>query len=171
MREQLAERESEGKKIADIPAHEVMQKIGFEMKEVKPGIYVYTNRKNGRHLVAADNQLQDANGKILSRNAVETVAVIRRARNLAVSDRHQENMECGKTLVRLFGEERGQAAVLHAYRGAHRENIKEYKIELEKAARENNRQQRTGETDLQTSKDGSDKARDKNRDRDWTHSR
>lgn len=171
LRERLAEKESEGKRIADIPAHEVMQKMGFVMKEVKPGIHVYTNQKNGGHLVAADNQLQDGNGRILSRNAIETVALIRKAINLTVPDKHQENLECGRTLVRHFGEERGQAAVLHAYRDVHRENIKEYKNELEKAARENNRQQKMGEVNSQTGKGDSDQTRDKNKDRDWTHSR
>lgn len=170
LRNQLAEKESEGKKIADIPAHEVMRKLGFEMKEVKPGIYIYTNQKNGRHLVTAGNQLLDANGKILTSNAIETVALIRKARNSTVPDKHQENLECGKTLVRLFGEERGQAAVLHASRDVHRENIKDYKMELENA-REKNRNQKPSENNSQPSKEIGDKTRDKNRDRDWTHSR
>lgn len=171
LRDQLAEKESEGKKIADIPAHEILQKIGLPLKEARPGIFVYFDRKNGRHLVAADNQLQDANGKILSRNAMETVSLIRRANNLTAPDKHQENLECGKTLVRLFGEERGQAAVLCAYRDIHRENIKDYKMELQNASREKYHQQKAGENNSIQSKDNSDKTRDKNRDRDWTHSR
>lgn len=171
LRQQLAEKESEGKKFADIPAHEVMQKFGYKMNEVKPGIYIYTNQKNGRHLVAVGNQLQDENGKILSRNAMETVALIRKAKNLTAPDKHQENLECGKTLVRLFGEERGQAVVLYAYCDIHRENIKDYKMELQNVAREKNGQQKADETNSQSSKDGNDKARDKNRNRDLTHSR
>lgn len=171
LRDRLAEKESEGKRIADIPAHEILQKIGLPMKEAKPGIFLYVDKKHGRHLVAADNQLQDANGKILSRNAMETVALIRKARDLTVPDKHQENLECGKLLVRLFGEERGQSAVLHAHRDIHRQDIKEYKRELQKAEPEKSRGQRSGEINSQPSKESSDKTRDKNRDRDWTHSR
>lgn len=171
LRDRLAEKESEGKRIADIPAHEILQKIGLPLKEAKPGIFVYFDKKNGRHLVAADNQLQEANGKILSRNAMQTVALIRRAGDLTVLDKHQENLECGKLLVRLFGEDRGQAAVLHAYRDIHRQDIKEYKMELQTVAVEKNGRQKTGGTNSHTSKDGNDKSRDKNRDRDWTHSR
>ena len=171
LREQLAEKESEGKKIVDIPAHEILQKIGLPMKEAKPGIFLYVDKKHGHHLVAADNQLQDASGKILSRNAMETVALIRRARDLTVPDKHQENLECGKMIVRLFGEERGQAAVLQAHRDIHCQNIKEYKMELQNAAPEKNRGQISGEINSQPGKESSDKTQDKNRDRDWTHSR
>ncbi len=171
LRDRLAEKETEGKKIADIPAHEILQKIGLPLKEAKPGIFVYFDKKHGQHLIAADNQLQDANGKILSRNAMQTAALIRRAGDLTVPGKHLENLECGKLLVRLFGEERGQSAMLHAYRDIHRENIKEYKMELQNAALEKNRGQKIGEINSQPGKDGSDKTRDKNRDRDWTHSR
>ena len=146
LRDQLAEKESEGKRIADIPAHEILQKIGLSLKEAKPDIFVYFDKKNGRHLVAADNQLQDANGKILIRNAMQTAALIRRAGDLTVPDKHQENLECGKLLVRLFGEERGQAAVLYAYRDVHRQDIKEYKMELQTVAVEKNSQHNTGRT-------------------------
>lgn len=171
LRDRLTEKESEGKRIADIPAHEILQKIGLPLKEAKPGIFLYVDKKHGQHLVAADNQLQDAKGKILSRNAMETAALIRRAGDLTVPDKHQENLECGKLLVRLFGEERGQAAVLHGYRDIHQENIKEYKMELQKAELEKNHEQKSGKINSQPSKDGSAKTHDKNRDRDWTHSR
>lgn len=171
LRKQLAEKESEGRKIADIPAHEIMQKFGVTMKEAKPAVFVFVDRKEGKHLIAADNRLRNADGKILTRNAMETVALVRRARDLAVPDKHQENLECGKTLARFFGEERGQAAVLYAYREIHHEDIKEYKAELEKAAPEKNRQQKTVETDSRLHKESSDKTPDKNKERGWTHSR
>lgn len=171
LRQQLAEKDSDGKKIADIPAHEIMQKIGIAMKEAKPGVFVFADRKEGKHLIAADNRLYNADGKILTRNAMETVALVRRARDLAVPDKHQENLECGKTLVRFFGEERGQAAVLYAYREIHREDIKEYKAELEKATPEKSRQQKIVETDSRLHKENDDKTPDKNKERDWTHSR
>ena len=169
LRDRLAEKESEGKKIADIPAHEILQKIGLPLKEAKPGIFLYVDKNHGRHLVAADNQLQDANGKILARNAVETAALIRRAGELTVPDKHQENLECGTLLVRLFGEERGQAAVLYAYRDIHRENIKEYKLEVEKSTSEQMRQ--SGNNRQSNREVSREKLPDKNRERDLSHSR
>jgi hypothetical protein len=176
LREQLAEKESEGKKIADIPAYEILQKIGLPLKEAKPGVFVYFNKKNGKHLVAIDNQLQDANGKILSRNAIETVGLIRKAQNLTVPDKHQENLECGKMLVRLFGEERGQAATLYGYREMHCEDIKNYKHDLEKAELDKLRQrEQPRENNRQSSHEANQNSRanasDKNKDRDYGLSR
>lgn len=176
LREQLAEKESEGKKISDISAHEILQKIGLPLKEAKPGVFVYFNKRNGSHLVAIDNQLQDANGKILSRNAIETAGLIRKAQNLTVPDKHQENLECGKFLVRLFGEQRGQAASLYGYREMHREDVKNYKHDQEKAELDKLRQQEQPRENYRlSSRDANQNSRanasDKNKDRDYGHSR
>lgn len=116
------------------------------MKEAKPGVYVYADKKNGQHLIASGSRLHDAKGEVIARNAIETAALIRKARNLTVPDNHQENLECGKLLVRLFGEERAQAAALYAHRDIHREDIKAYKMELQNAALEKNSGQKIGET-------------------------
>jgi hypothetical protein len=146
------------------------------LKEAKPSVFVYFNKKNGKHLVAIDNQLQDANGKILSRNAIETVGLIRKAQNLTVPDKHQENLECGKMLVRLFGEERGQAATLYGYREMHCEDIKNYKHDLEKAELDKLRQrEQPRENNRQSSHEANQNSRanasDKNKDRDYGLSR
>lgn len=158
LREQLAEKDRQIQKVADIPAHEILRKVGVPLKEVKPNIFARIDEENGRHIFAAGNKLFDADGKIIAANAIEVAKVIRRGEKLTVPDQHQENLQAARFLVKHFGEERGGAAVLFAYREIHREDIKSYNLALEKAAYEKRQES------IQQS-------RDKGKNKDWTHSR
>lgn len=158
LRQQLAEKESEGKKIADIPAHEILRKAGIPLKQAKNGAFVYVDNKNGKHLIAINNLLVTADKKILARNGLEVAKLLCRADQPTAADGHQENLRAARFLVHHFGEERGSAAALYAYRELHREDIKNYNFAHEKAALEKNQE-------LQ------ERSRDKDKTKDWTHSR
>lgn len=158
LRQQLAEKDGDNKKIADIPAHEILQKTGVPLKQAKNGAFVYIDHKNGNHLIALNNQIFTADKKIAARNGLEVAKLICRADQPEISDRHQENLRAARFLVQHFGEERGGAAAFYAYGEMLREDIKNYNLAREKAA-------------LEKRQESQQHSRDKDKSKDRTHSR